>query len=476
MSGLPRLATLVLALAPVLGAQAPKPADIAWAHDTEAAFKASAAEKKPVLFVIMKDAEIACKRMLENVYTDEHVRARLAGFILLPCSTYDHTDGTTDKCSQFKGVTCAQHQVIEQEMRRRFQEENLVIAPQHLVCDANGRVISRKLYEMKTPGFIEFLERGLTLYVEGASESRPASAPASRPGGAAPDPAAAKKLSPELEQKVAAIVKAADAAQKESLTKELLTDPTPERREAFLEVVKQLKLSKDKEIVIRAIGQPDFAGAAPAVITLLAEKDTLARNCAVVTLEEMANPTACMPLVELFKKEKDPEIHKDICRALGPCGSGKAEAKTILLKELSNSQENVRAGCAMSLGYFLAGDAEVDKALRTRWERDGNNLKVRTAILWGISFSNDPAQVKLVDDLTRDEKNGQIKQVAAGVKTRLQGGDPFAAGGGGGGGGGGRGGFGGGGRWGLLRLLAPLYEDDKIVRNRIKEFRNFRGQ
>jgi hypothetical protein len=119
----------------------------------------------------------------------------------------------------------------------------------------------------------------------------------------------------------------------------------------------------------------------------------------------------------------------------------------------------------MSLGFFLAGDAEVEKALRTRWVKEGNNLRVKTAILWCISFSNDPSQSALVDDLIKDDKNGQIKQVAAIVKTRLAGGDPFQGGGGGGGGRSGRG--------GAMRLLAPLYADDKIMRNRVKEFRNF---
>jgi HEAT repeat protein len=478
MSGTLRLSLLFVAIFAIRAdAQATKAPEPQWAHNVEAALKQSAAEKKPVLFVIMKDKEVACKRMLDHVFTDEQVRARLAGFILLPCSTYDHTEGGGDQCSQFKGVTCAEHQAIEREMRNRFQDENNVVAPQHLVCDSSGRLLYRHLYELKTAGFIEFLDRGLALFVEGKSEvtSRPTSDATSRPAGGAPaDPTAApKKLSPDLEQKVAAIVKADDAG-KESLTKELLTDATPERRDAFLEVVKQLKVSKDKEIVIRAIGYPEFAAAAPAVITLLAEKDVHARNCAVVTLEEMANPGACAPLVELFKKEKDPETHKDIVRALGPCGAGKPEARAILLKELSSSIENVRSGAAMSLGYFLAGDAEVEKAYRSRWDKDGSNLRVKTAILWGISLSNDPAQAKLVDDLTKDENNAQIKQVAAAVKTKIGGGDPFG-GGPRGGGGGGRGGFGGG-RGGLLKLLAPLYADDKIVRNRIKEFRAMRGQ
>src|SRR5207244_2314332 len=116
---------------------------------------------------------------------------------------------------------------------------------------------------------------------------------------------------------------------------------------------------------------------------------------------------------------------------------------------------------------------EIEKAYRSRWEKDGSNLRVKTAILWGISLSNDAAQARLVDELTKDENNAQIKQVAAAVKTKLTGGDPF--GGGPRGGGGGRGGMGGG-RGGLLKLLAPLYADDKIVRNRIRDFRAMRGQ
>ena len=69
MSASSRLALIILATGLRTLAQAPKAAEIQWAHDTEAAFKTAATEKKPILFVIMKDKEIACKRMLENVYT-----------------------------------------------------------------------------------------------------------------------------------------------------------------------------------------------------------------------------------------------------------------------------------------------------------------------------------------------------------------------------------------------------------------------
>jgi hypothetical protein len=120
----------------------------------------------------------------------------------------------------------------------------------------------------------------------------------------------------------------------------------------------------------------------------------------------------------------------------------------------------------------VSGNPDVEKGLRSRWEKDGNNLKVKTAILWGIGNSADPGQVKLVEDLTKDDNNGQVKEIAAAVKTRLSGGDPWT--GGGGGGGGMKAGRGGRGR--LLKLLAPLYADDKIIRNRVKDFRNFTGR
>jgi HEAT repeat protein len=225
--------------------------------------------------------------------------------------------------------------------------------------------------------------------------------------------------------------------------------------------------------VIRAIGYPEFAPVAPSVIELLADKDAHVRNCAVVTLEEMANPAACEPLIQLHRKEKDPETKKDVVRALGPCGAGNAEARALLVKALGSSEENVRSAAALSLGWFLTGEAEIDKALRARWQKEGNNLRVKTAILWGIGQSADPGQARLVDDLVADERNGQIKDVATAVKARLTGGDPWTALGGGGGGGpkSGRGG----GRGRLMRLLQPLYADDKVVRNRIKDFRNFTG-
>jgi hypothetical protein len=471
MSIRPRFAALcLLASIPVLVTTTPAP-EIKWAHDVASGFKTAAEEKKPVLFVIMKDNEIACKRMLEGVYTDDAVRARLANFVLLPCSVYDHTVPGSDQCTQFRGITCAEHQAIEREMRQRYQEQDQVVAPQHIVCDATGKLLLRQLWEMKTGAMTTFLDRGFALFLEASGAPAPESRPESQPAGTPAAPAAAPRksgLAPELEARVTAILKA-DEEGKVRLTKELVMEATPERREAFLALVARLKSVKDKELVIRAIGYPEFAGTASAVAKLLDDKDAHVRNYAVVTLEEMANPEVNNVLVDLHKRERDAEVKKDVVRALGPCGGSLDEARALLLKEIGSSADNVRAGAAMSLGYFLAGDADVQKALKKRWEKDSNNLKIKTAILWGIALSNDQSQSAFIDELTKDDNNGQVKQLAAAAKARLAGEDPFEGGGGGGGG------RRGGGRGGLFRLLGPLFAEDKVVRNRIKDWRAFGG-
>src|ERR1043166_7427431 len=51
--------------------------ELAWCHTTDAAFKMAAEQKKPVLFCIHKDKEIACKRMMQGVYNDAAVQLKM---------------------------------------------------------------------------------------------------------------------------------------------------------------------------------------------------------------------------------------------------------------------------------------------------------------------------------------------------------------------------------------------------------------
>src|SRR5690242_3304416 len=84
----------LLALSAVLAAHVPadpRPEPgLHWNTSVSDAVEKAKATKKPVLWVVMTDSEIACTRMLGKVYTDPAVIAKLDAFVLLPCSTYTH--------------------------------------------------------------------------------------------------------------------------------------------------------------------------------------------------------------------------------------------------------------------------------------------------------------------------------------------------------------------------------------------------
>ncbi len=447
-----------------------------WKTDLDAAMTESRAAGKPILFVIMKDKEIACTRMLA-LYRDPEVREKLKAFILVPCSTFMHEEvatgtGTAPTCPQFPGVTCADHQKCDRLMREKFQATAVVVAPQHLVVNGDGKEVLRREYEMKKPTFLKWLDSAKAAF-EGRPaepESQPAEAAASRPAGEAPK--SKSNYPPDIERQVSLIVKG-NAELKEQASKDLLRGGNAEKGGAWLDALKQVSASKDKGIVIRAGGYPEFAASVKTMMEALAEKDTFARNCAVVSLEEMANPECVDRLLELRKTERDSEVKKDIIRALGPCNGGRADVKDVLLKELKASSETMRMAAALSLGW-LASDPDVQAALKKAYAAESSN-KVKTAILFGITNSKDPANTDLLDAMTKDEKNATLKSVADGVRGMLGGGAPNA-GGGEGGGGGGRGGRGGrrgggaGGMMGFWRSIGVIYADDKVQRHAAEEF------
>jgi len=452
------LAALLPAPAAVAAPQG-APTKLVWQRDWTVACDTARNESKPLLVCVMKDSEPACVEMMEKLYSDSTVARRMAGFILVPCSPSTHDliqiekDGVqVPSCPRFQGTLCSEHQALERELRERFLDpakkdspaKQELIVPRHVVMGSDGKVLLDRPYQMRREGFLEFLNEALAL----------AKAP---PGAPIP-------RSPAIQKIVDAVVKARTDDEREEAAKQLFLDVSPEREEAFLEIVGKLKRDEDQAIVIRVAGRAEHRAWAPTIATQLESKKAWVRNCAVVSLEEERNPAALEPLLALWEKEKDAETRKDVLRALGPCSGKDPRARTILLAELPSAKEGHRVAAALSLGWFLRDDTELAAALVERYQKEREE-KVKLAILWGITSSEDAAQVELVDLLVKDERNATFTDLADQVKQRLRNGPNPPPGGGGGGGGGGFGGA-----WRALRLIAPIYADDKVVRNVARDF------
>ncbi|MBM4016111.1 MAG: hypothetical protein FJ293_14265 [Planctomycetes bacterium] len=414
-----------------------------------AARAAAAASKRPILVMVLNDAEPACRRMLEQVYSDPEVLAALDRFVLLVSSPDTHPneakprgEEVIESCMKYPGVRCSEHQAVEREIRPLVADAaGNVIVPSHLVLDGDGQVLVKRPYAMRKPGFLEFLAASAALT------------------GATVDPAApVGARSPAVEKLAKALREAKDGRAREEAARALASDASPEREAAFLEALGRMRNAEERGEAVRALGRRDHQPWAPTIAALLDEKDRHVRNCAVVTLEEMAATAAVEDLLRLHAGEKDPEIRKDVVRALGPCGVGNDDAKQVVLAQLESPKEALRSAAALSAGALLKGDAQVAAAIEARWKKE-RVAAVRLALVWGIGESGDEGQAKLLEKLVAKEKDDDVLKIAAVTRVRLEGKSIEQAGKA----------LGKGGGKEARRLLGAVFDDDKIVRNFIRD-------
>ncbi len=421
----------------------------------DGALKLARENARKVLWVIMKDGEIGCTRMLDSVYSDLEVREQLAaGFVLIPCSTWHHTSEAPDstdappECPQFPGARCRDHQASEREMRKRFEETVNVVAPQHIITDADGKVLARHRYELKKTAFIEFLTKGT-----GVTET---------PAGGGPPKPDRKEPKPDASaERLLDLTRTGPEEERLKAAKDLCTTGDKDCVGAYVQDMEKGTGLTDRlrAALIRAPGSAECAPAVEEFSKLLHLKDTTLRNSAVVTLEEMEDSRAATHLLLLWKTEKDPETKKDILRALGPSGVGKEEARTLLLKECKNSSELLRTGAIIALGSHTAGQQDVRKALAERWKAgDGKNTQ-RLAVIYAWWQSKNSECLGDVEAARAVETNGEQKDLLDLVIRSLGGtveaGPPR---------GGGRGG-----PFRVLRSLGTLFAKDRIQRHKLRE-------
>ena len=474
-----RLLSLLALCALAAPAQEAASRAVTWASSSEAAYQAAKERGVPVLWVVMMDKEIACTRMLNQVYTSPGVIKKTAEFVLIPCSKYQHEAISIERggevilsCPQFPGITCSQHKAAELEMRTRFAstDTDWTIAPQHVITGPDGKLLLRKEYELKAGELIALLDRGLRIH-KGLPEEpdKPAE------GETAPGERPSDEGLRAMIEKLLAEIETAPAERKVEAAEELLGHGSADANIALVQLLVEGKVKPVETAfdIIRAAGRAQYGGAASPFSALLASKQKQLRNATVVTLEEMANPEVAPALLALWEKDKDPEIRKDILRALGPAGVGNPEARTLLLKNLRNPSQPLRIGAIMSLGSILSGDEEVRTALKETYRRESRGNDGKAAIYYAYWLAKDSTLLEDVDALKDAEKNGDMRELAELVRVALGGAPDEEAALRGGGGRGGRGGGGGGapgGAWRIYRFFAPLYAKDKIQRNLVKEF------
>jgi HEAT repeat protein len=117
---------------------------------------------RPILVAFNMDHEVANDAMVKDVYTDKKFVEKSRDFVCVIGSIADHealvdADGQS-VCSRFGRITCAQHKDCEMHAREELLQGDVVIAPQHVICAADGHVLARRAWQMTRDEMLKWME------------------------------------------------------------------------------------------------------------------------------------------------------------------------------------------------------------------------------------------------------------------------------------------------------------------------------
>ncbi len=379
MLGQKPLAPLVIAL---LASSAPAADTFQWLPSLDAALEAAKLEKKPVFIAINMDGERANDEMVRSYYTDPALKKVAAKTAAVFASKHDH-DGGTRPCPRAGVVTCADHMAIEKEMRKRFMpnQEGDVVAPQHIWVDPEGKIILSVPYKI-TKGEMEWCFAAALRAVD-PEVSLPSSGNTHAPrrvvmGGVAastPDLAAPPPTKNEVTEIIEALRKERRPWEMQGEILKLLR--SDDKR--AIDFVKTLVLARGggrggrggggggggegglamrwKATLLHEIGRYSPEEYWEIVVPVLGDNEVLIRREASVALEQLASPKALADLTKQFGKEEDPEVQKELIRAIASCGRA-GKSSRVVLQHATKARNDLLRVNAM-IGAALLEDREV---------------------------------------------------------------------------------------------------------------------
>ncbi len=393
----PAFTLIVLVLtASVLQGQTNSPR---WTGDLDDALERAKETGKPVLIAMHMKGEIACDRMIRNVYTDPQVLSRLESFVVLPTSPDRHTMTAPEApCPRFPGISCADHLMAEVQVKERVLGTDTVKVPQHIILSPDGERLSFHVFEMKKTAFLDFLEQGLAVNAKAAL------------GG--------------LGAVVAGYfrdLRDGNAKEKRKAVALILGVEDAKAHELLFQTTETMGKITDRFTIVRAMGYEELEEqAGPLLVRWLHASTPRIVNAAVVSLEECGHGPALEALLDLWKTAKDKELRKDIVRALGTVGAADPRAREIILKATQARWDTMRISAYLATASLL-WDEDVLRHMEERFKKERRSLLPRLAILRAFHISGSSELVPVLQKISRRETNKQLRDVASALARILDG-------------------------------------------------------
>ncbi len=370
-----------------------------WLGDLDDALEKAKETGKPILIAMHMKGEIACDRMIRNVYTDPQVLSRLESFVVLPTSPDRHNMTAPEApCPRFPGINCADHLMTEVQVKEEVLGTDTVKVPQHIILSPDGERLSFHIFEMKKTAFLEFLDQGLALNAKATL------------GGLG---AVVAGYFRDLRE--------GNAKEKKKAVALILGVDDTKAHELLFQTIESMGKTSDTFTCIRAMGYEELEEqAGPLLIRWLRDPTLRLVNAAVVSLEECGHGPALEPLLGLWKSAKDKELRKDIVRALGTVGATDERARAIIMKAAEARSDTMRISGYLATASLL-WDKEVIGHIKDRFKKERRSLLPKLAILRAFQINGSAELIPVLREMTSKGSNKQLRDVADALARVLDG-------------------------------------------------------
>jgi len=374
-----------------------------WVASFPEALRLSRESKKPIFVAFNMDQEIANDVMVKDVYRDRKFVEKSRQFVCVIASVFKHdekpTDAGTSECSRFGKIGCADHKECEIRAREALLGGTDVIAPQHVVCTCDGRILARRAWQMSVDEILKWMDHALRV-ANGPVELAPADAKAERARIASIFEVCEKARTWKKGEHVQQIVDLDDDVAREALATYALKGKDDETRVAIIE-----KLGVSGEYtsleVLRKAAHDGHAYVALAAIEAMGKTNL---------------PDVKEDLKKFLSNYTAGNDYGRVLRAYAACAKDDKAARDLVLKKAKGSDQNVRVHAIVALAR-MGNSPEIDDFLKKALS--DNITNARACAAWAVGIGRHTECRKELEKLANTESVVDLKDLALAALAHL---------------------------------------------------------
>lgn len=387
---------------------------IAWEPTYEAAVARSAEEARVLVVAVQLVGEVASRRMMDDVYTDDTVAELCERTVCLGTSNA-YQVGDEDFLAYFNAPSVEAARATDIAVREKVlvpDEDGYVVAPQHVFLAPDGEVLMSVPYEISAAELEWCLVEAILAVDPQADVERSGRARAPRrlvSGKVAKESEAPPPPTPPDDKELAELLRQVDDLEGADLMDALERIMLSDARKALKEIEKQVRLSNNRggggvnrRTLLRRVGERSPEPYWELVAAELDHKQQAVRNEAAVALEQLGSSDAQSDLVKRLGREDDALVRKNLARALGASGYDSARARRELIRVARKDDDAlVRVNAVLAIGQLTAHDESREYLAQVMIEGEERE---RAAALVAVAWARDPYWARLLSLLVAPDE------------------------------------------------------------------------